>query len=104
LNVFPIAETYTLYKRVKKLSKGKYQSLHDEKFIYEDKKKAVAKKPDMTWENSCSSGLHASTPFYAGNGETLIAVKVAFKDIITCQEGKVRCKALTVIGEVDVKD
>ena len=101
LNVFPISGSYTLYKRVKKISKGKYVSLHDEKFFYYDKKVATAKNPDMTWENSCSSGLHASTPFYAGNEETLIAVKVALEDVITCQEGKVRCKTLTVIGEVD---
>ncbi len=49
---------------------------------------------------SCSSGLHASTPFYTTDGDTIIAVKVELTDIITCQEGKVRCKALTVIGEV----
>ena len=54
----------------------------------------------MDWAASCSSGLHASTPFYTTEGDTLIAVKVELADVITCQEGKVRCKALTVIGEV----
>ncbi len=100
LNVFPLEGAYTLYKRVKKTAPSEYVSCYDSTFTYRDGEKKMARNPDMDWAASCSSGLHASTPSYTTEGDTLIAVKVELTDIITCQEGKVRCKALTVIGEV----
>ena len=100
LNVFPLEGAYTLYKRVKKTAPSEYVSCYDSNFTYRDGEKKTIENPDMDWAASCSSGLHASTPFYTTEGDTLIAVKVELADVITCQEGKVRCKALTVIGEV----
>jgi len=88
-----------LYKRVNKISKGKYKSVQDEKFIYEDGK--IAKVKDYDKSNaSCSKGIHLSTPLYWDYGDTLIQCEVNFKDIITVQEGKVRCKKCKVIGEI----
>jgi hypothetical protein len=89
----------TLYKRVDKISKGKYKSCHNSNFVYEDGKISEVKNPDMS-EQSCSTGIHLSTALYWESGDTLIACKVKEKDIITVQEGKVRCKKCLVIGEV----
>ena len=88
-----------LYKRVYKIKKGKYRSCYDEKFIYEDKKIIKVKNYDKS-DKSCAEGIHLSTPLYWDQGDTLIQCEVDFKDIITIQEGKVRCKKCKVIGEI----
>jgi len=90
-----------LFKRVNKISKGKYKSCHDSDFIYEDGKVAEVKDFDKSIE-SCAKGIHLSTPLYWGEGDTLIQCEVNFKDIITIQEGKVRCNKCKVIGEVKI--
>ena len=104
LNVYPVKGKYILYKRVNKKSEGVYSSCYDPKFLYKDGEVVNADKPEMDVAVSCGSGIHVSTPFYWGsNGNTLIAVEVKVTDIITCQEGKLRCKAVKVIGEIDTK-
>jgi len=100
LNIYPIKNKYIFYKRVNKISKGKYASCYDKNFIYEDNKIAKVNNPDLDINNSCSSDIHVSTPFYWTEGNTLIAVEVNKKDIITCLEGKIRCKKVKVIGEI----
>lgn len=100
LNIYPIKGIYYLYKRVKKISDGKYQSCYDSKVVYVDGKVTRVKDFNPDIKISCSSGIHISTPFYWKEGDTLIAVKVKVSDVITCQEGKLRCKAVTTIGEV----
>ena len=100
LHIFPIGGKYYLYKKVKKMTEGKYCSTYDESFVYEDGKIMEAKNPDLDVTKSCSSGLHVSTPFYWEDGDSLIAVEVAVEDVITCQEGKLRVKKLKVIGEI----
>ena len=94
-----IEKEAVLYKRVNKISAGKYKSCYDPMFIYEDGQVAEVKNYDKS-KQSCAAGLHVSTPLYWNEGNTLIAVKVKYSDMITCQEGKIRCKKLTVIGEV----
>ena len=100
LNVYPIRGKYYLYKRVNKISDGEYQSCYDESFLYKDGKIAKAENINEDTTQSCASGLHVSTPFYWNDGDTLIAVEVDEKDIICCQEGKLRVRQLKVIGEV----
>ena len=90
-----------LYKRVNKLSKGKYSSCYDSNFIYEDNKISKVENPDLS-ETSCSTGIHLSTATYWNEGDTLIACKVQEKDIITIQQGKVRVKQCLVLGEVKI--
>ena len=102
LNVFPIKGIYYLYKRVTKISEGKYKSWYDNETTYIDGRVTRVANFDPDTTVSCSRGIHASTPFYYSQGDTLIAVKIKTEDIITCQEGKVRCKAVTTIGEVKV--
>ena len=94
-----VNEKVILYKRVNKISKGKYSSCHDRNFVYEDGKVAIAKNPDIS-DASCASGLHLSLALYWELGDTLIACEVKEEDVITIQQGKVRCKKCKVIGEV----
>ena len=90
-----------LYKRVNKISKGKYSSCYNKNFIYQDGKISKVENPDLT-NTSCASGIHLSSALYWQEGDTLIACEVKKEDIITIQEGKVRVKACKVIGEVKI--
>ena len=72
-----------------------------DKSVYKDEKEVRVKNYNPDIKIACSDGIHVSIPFYWDEGNTLIAVKVKIKDIITCQQGKLRCKAVTVIGEVN---
>ena len=90
-----------LHKRVNKTNNPNiFTSCYDETFKYEIGKTAKVKNYD-TSDASCSSGLHCGTALYWDKGDTLIEVEVNLKDIITIQQGKVRCKALKVMGVVD---
>jgi len=100
LNVYPINGKYILYKKVNKEAPGVYTSLYDPYFVYRDGKYAEAKDPDPDFMKSCGGGIHVSTPFYWDQGSTLIAVEVDVADVITCMEGKLRCKRVKVLGEV----
>ncbi|MGD2072744.1 MAG: hypothetical protein PVG65_04575 [Candidatus Thorarchaeota archaeon] len=88
-----------LNKKVNKISHGKYASCYDRNFIYQDRKIAKIDNPDLS-NASCSSGIHCSLATYWSNGDTLIAVEVNKKDIITVQQGKVRCREVKVLGEI----
>jgi len=103
LNVYPVRGFYYLYKRVTKVSDGNYKACYDGITTYEDGKETRIEDYDPDTAVSCSRGIHASTPFYWKQGDTLIAVKIKASDIITCQEGKVRCKAVTTISEIKEK-
>ena len=82
-----------LYKRVNKTDKNKvFSSCWDITFKYILGKSAKVKNYDKSTA-SCGRGLHLSTPLYWNEGDTLLECEVNIKDIITVQEGKVRCKA-----------
>ena len=100
LNIYPINGFYYLYKKVFKMANGLYYSCYTKSFEYRDGKVAIEKFSDMNPLIDCGSGLHVSMPFYWEDGDTLIAVKVHEKDVITCQSGKLRVSKLEVIGEV----
>jgi hypothetical protein len=104
LNVLPnpVTKTYILYKRVNRVRKGRYASCWDRTFVYYDGKYKTVKNPNMNKSISCSSGIHISVPNYWSGGNTLIAVEVREKDIITCQEGKLRCRKVKVLGEIEL--
>ena len=88
-----------LYKKVNKTDEiSLFTSCYDGAFKYQVGKTAFAKECDENWDRSCASGLHCSSPDYWNEGDTLLAVEVKLKDIICCQEGKVRCRKLKVLG------
>jgi hypothetical protein len=91
LGVCLIKERCILYKRVNKISKGKYVSCYDKSFIYQDNKISKVNNPDLSTA-LCASGIHLSTALYWNRGDTLIACEVKKADIITVQGGKVRVK------------
>ncbi len=101
LGVCLINKEVILYKRVNKISTGKYTSCYDTTFIYEDKKVAEVENADLS-DTSCSTGIHLSNATYWNEGDTLIACRVKEEDIITIQQGKVRVKKCLVLGEVKV--
>jgi len=100
LNVYPVNGKYVLYKRVNKKAPGMYVSLSDPHFVYRDGEYAEVENPNLDFLEGCSDGIHVSTPFYWNGGNTLIAVEVDIADVITCMEGKLRCKRVKVLGEV----
>lgn len=99
LNIFPDERgNYILYKRVNKTG-NKYFSCYDPSFEYKIGEIVKVEKPDLS-NKSCASGIHLSHPDYWNKGNVLLQCEVNISDIITCQEGKVRCKKCKVIGEV----
>jgi len=103
-SVSPVKDVFILYKKVNSTSdESVYTSCFDQDFIYEDGKTAVAEKIDVRMV-SCASGLHVSTPEYWHVGDTLIAVEINVKDIITIQDGKIRVSKLKVINNQGVRN
>jgi len=100
LNIYPVNGKYILYKKVNKKALGVYTSLYDPYFEYRDGEYAEVDNPNLDFLESCGDGIHVSTPFYWNGGDTLIAVEVDIADVITCMEGKLRCRKVKVIGEV----
>jgi len=77
-------------------------SLHYPNFIYTVGEYVEAHNPDLS-DSSCSSGLHVSSPhcWNFNGGKKVLFCKVSLNDIITVQQGKIRCKKLFVIGVCD---
>ena len=73
-------------------------SFQDNNFKYELGKIAEEENPDMS-DKSCASGLHFSNMNYwdSKNGIFLQA-EIDIKDVITVQEGKIRCKKALITG------
>jgi hypothetical protein len=67
----------------------------------------VAKNPDES-NASCASGLHFSNSNYWNCSKnikesTFLIARIKIEDIITVQEGKIRCRKAEIIGTYDVK-
>ena len=99
LNIYPNRNKYLLYKKVNKID-GKYFSIYDKKFEYKKEGIIEIKNFDTNILTSCSSGLHFSTPAYWKEGNCLISCEIDVKDIITCQEGKIRASKCKFIEEI----
>lgn len=87
------------YKHVRR----NLSSLHDPTFIYRVNEYAEATEYDSNPLNVCSSGLHVSNSHHweGQGGKKVIMVKVALDDILSVQQGKIRCKRLFVLGVCD---
>ena len=77
-------------------------SLYDSTFIYPEKGLVQIDDYEDS-KKSCAKGLHVSNRTYWDNnhGKVVLFVTVKLEDIITVQEGKIRCKALTVLGRCE---
>lgn len=94
---------YIMYKRV--IKKGDYYcSYYNRKFKYRIGKIARVKKIDLSCA-ACTTGIHLSTPYCSPpesrNDWVLIQCLVNINDIVTCQDGAIRCKKCLVLREVE---
>ena len=90
------------YKQVKK----DLTSFYDNKFKYEVGKVVKVENPDMSKE-SCASGLHFSNMNYWNSNKdilnsTFLMAEIDIKDVITVQEGKIRCKKAKILGSYNI--
>jgi hypothetical protein len=100
LDVRPINGWYYLYKRVNRTDDPDvWSSCYDPTFLYHRGKRAVVEDADPDPGIGCGPGIHVSTASYWDEGDTLIGVKVRESDVLACQSGKLRCRAVTVLGE-----
>ncbi|MGL5766852.1 MAG: hypothetical protein ACRCX8_14535, partial [Sarcina sp.] len=91
------------YKQVRK----DMSSFYDSRFKYVVGEYAEVKDCDMS-NSSCSSGLHFSNMNYWNSNEdimysTFIMAEIDLDDIITVQEGKIRCKKAKILGKYDIE-
>ena len=83
-------------------------SIYDYKFKYEIGKVVEVENPDISKE-SCASGLHFSNMNYWNSNKdilnsTFLMAEIDIKDVITVQEGKIRCKKAKILGSYDIKE
>jgi carbonic anhydrase/acetyltransferase-like protein (isoleucine patch superfamily) len=101
--LLPVGDEVIAYKQVRKSLK----SFYDHTFKYEVGKVAVAKDTDES-NRSCASGLHFANANYWNSNKypeesTFLIAKIKLEDIITVQEGKIRCRKAEIIGTYDIK-
>lgn len=101
--LIPVNGEVIAYKQVQK----DLTSFYDPDFKYEVGKIAEAKDPDESVA-SCTSGLHFSNANYWNGREvvaksTFLIARIKLEDIITVQEGKIRCRKAEIIGKYDIK-
>ena len=93
------------YKQVRK----DMRSFHDDEFIYEVGKVAVAELVDDNPEISCAGGLHFSNMHYWNTEQSaeesiFLLAEINIKDIVSVQKGKIRCRKAMILGTYEVSD
>lgn len=101
--LIPVNGEVIAYKQVQK----DLTSFYDPDFKYEIGKIAKAKDPDES-DESCAPGLHFSNANYWNDRKdvaksTFLIARIKLEDIITVQEGKIRCRKAEIIGKYDIK-
>ena len=97
LGIIPIDNKIIAYKLVN----NDLTSIHDHNFKYVVGEYAVVENPNMS-NKVCSSGLHFSTATYYDlkvtyNTRTILVAEIELDDIITVQNGKIRCKRAKIL-------
>lgn len=83
-------------------------SLYDKNFIYKIGEIAEVENPDESNE-SCASGLHFSNLTYWDHNvqgyknKVYLVAEIDIEDIITIQQGKIRCKKAKILDKIDIK-
>lgn len=83
-------------------------SLFDKNFVYKIGEIAEVKNPDKS-HASCASGLHFSNLTYWDDNvqkykdKTYLVAEINVEDIITVQQGKIRCKKAKILDKVDIQ-
>lgn len=83
-------------------------SLYDEDFFYKIGETVICENPRED-NSSCSPGLHFSNPTYWDNNcdklldeVVYLKAEIELKDIITVQEGKIRCRKAKILSKIDI--
>ena len=113
-NIGIVNDKFYAYKMVMKLNDGRLISEYDNSFEYKIGEFSEVKNTDMTWDVSCTTGIHVGPLHYWYNKKcggqieidnnvieysyVYIMVEVDINDVITCQNGKIRCKKVKTIG------
>lgn len=102
-NLLPVNGEVIAYKQVNK----DLSSYYDPNFIYTIGEWAEVSDYDPS-SRSCSRGLHFSNPNYWNKAEdvrksTFLIAKIRLEDIITVQEGKIRCKRAFILGAYNIE-
>ena len=96
--IYPINNKVTLYKRIR----NDWCSFHDATFKYPKQGFVEATNYNVDIQESCAKGLHFADPdYWNGGGTILIAAEIELNEIITIQDGKVRCKKAYILGEIE---
>ena len=83
-------------------------SLYDKNFVYKIGEIAEVENPDKS-HASCVSGLHFSNLTYWDDNvqkykdKTYLVAEINVEDIITIQQGKIRCKKAKILDKVDIQ-
>ena len=83
-------------------------SLFDKNFVYKIGEIAEVENPDES-NASCASGLHFSNLTYWDDNvqkykdKTYLVAEINVEDIITIQQGKIRCKKAKILDKVDIQ-
>ena len=103
-NLIPENDKVIAYKLVY----NNLRSLYDINFIYEIGKTAICENPAED-NSSCAAGLHFSNLTYWDNRcynylDKLVYLKaeINLDDIITIQEGKIRCRKAKILSEIKI--
>lgn len=97
----PFNGSVIAYKQVKK----DLTSFYDNDFQYKIGEWAEAKNFEIS-DESCAGGLHFSNANYWNavvslNQSSFLVARIRLEDIITVQEGKIRCKKAFILGKYD---
>lgn len=100
--LLPVGNEVIAYKQVRK----DLTSFYDPNFQYEVGKIVEAENPDES-NKSCAPGLHFSNANYWNNKEdvansTFLIARINLDDIITVQDGKIRCRKALIIGSYNI--
>ena len=100
--LLPFNGKVVAYKQVNK----DLTSLHDKNFQYIVGEYAIEPNAEIS-DVSCASGLHFSNPNYWNHvknveDSTILIAEIDLNDIITVQDGKIRCKRALILGSYNV--
>lgn len=100
-NLIPVNGKVIAYKQVR----SDLSSWYDPDFVYKIGETVEVEDYDES-DISCGKGLHFSNPNYfnchlSDTRTVILIAEIDLDDIITVQEGKIRCKRAKIIGKYD---
>ena len=103
-NLFPEDDYVIAYKLVNE----DFSSIYDENFFYKVGEVIEEPNTDLDESKSCAEGLHFSSPNYwiknknVFKKQLVLKAKIKLDDIVSIQNGKIRCKRAEILGYFEV--